>query len=94
MDPSGFWPGGSDEGSFYAYAYPAPDGFAEWPVQPSSAYFDDQLGEYILPYASVRTAPDPDELLLEFLQSTYDAAATLGKWVRPSLEVAPRTGAV
>jgi hypothetical protein len=83
----GFWPGGSDEGSFYAYAYPAPDGFAEWPVQPSAAYFDGQLGEYILPYASVRAAADPDELLLEFFQSTYDAAATLGKWDRPSLEV-------
>jgi Family of unknown function (DUF5996) len=83
----GFWPGGSDEGSFYAYAYPAPDGFAEWPVQPSVAYFDGQRGEYILPYASVRAAADPDELLLQFFQSTYDAAATLGKWDRPSLEV-------
>jgi hypothetical protein len=50
----GFWPGGSEEGSFYAYAYPAPDGFPQWPVQPSAARFDDQLGELILPYASVR----------------------------------------
>jgi hypothetical protein len=83
----GFWPGGSDEGSFYAYAYPAPNGFAEWPVQPHGAFFDPQLGEFILPYAAVRAADDPDTSLLEFFQSTYDAAATLAKWDRESLEV-------
>ena len=59
-----------------------------------SAYFDHELGDYILPYASVRAAPDPDEVLLEFFQSIYDAAANLGKWDRPSLEVAPRAAAV
>jgi hypothetical protein len=84
----GFWPGGSDEGSFYAYAYPAPDGFSDWTVQPSAAYFDRQLGEFILPYSAVRASPDPDGSLLAFFQSTYDAAATLGKWDRASLEVA------
>ena len=83
----GFWPGGFGEGSFYAYAYPAPDGFADWPVQPSAAYFDEQLGEFILPYASVRAAADPDTTLLAFFQSTYDAAATLANWDRRSLEV-------
>jgi hypothetical protein len=83
----GFWPGGSDEGSFYAYAYPAPDGFADWPVQPSSAYFDEQLGEFILPYREVRTANDPDTTLLSFFQSTYEAAAELAEWDRDQLEV-------
>jgi hypothetical protein len=83
----GFWPGGSDEGSFYAYAYPQPDGFAEWPVPPP-AYFDTALGEFLLPYTAVRTAADPDALLLSFLQSTYEAAADLAAWDRPSLELA------
>jgi Family of unknown function (DUF5996) len=84
----GFWPGGSEEGSFYAYAYPAPDGFAAWPVRPAAAYFSDQLGEFILPYQAVRTAVDPDNSLLEFFQTTYEAAATLAGWDRPALEVA------
>jgi hypothetical protein len=83
----GFWPGGSDEGSFYAYAYPQPDGFADWPVTPP-AYFDTALGEFLLPYTAVRTAADPDTLLLSFLQSTYEAAADLAAWDRPSLELA------
>jgi hypothetical protein len=85
----GFWPGGSDEGSFYAYAYPQPDGFADWDVQPSAAYFDEALGDFILPYAAVRTAPDPDAMVLSFLQSTYDAAAELGRWDRAALETVP-----
>ena len=82
----GFWPGGSEEGSFYAYAYPAPDGFSEWPVEPSSAFYDRQLDEYILPYAAVRTAPDPDAALLDFFQTTYEAAAILAGWDRVALE--------
>ena len=82
----GFWPGGSEEGSFYAYAYPQPDGFAEWPVEPP-AYYDGDLGEFLLPYAAVRTAADPDGMLLSFFQSTYEAAAELANWDRPSLEV-------
>lgn len=84
----GFWPGGSAEGSFYSYAYPEPDGFAARKVQPSAAYFDEALGDFILPYAAVRTAADADALLLTFFQSTYDAAADLGRWDRASLEVA------
>lgn len=83
----GFWPGGTDEGSFYAYAYPAPDGFAQWPVEPASAYFDPQLGEWILPYRAVRRTDDPDTALLTFFQSTYEAAATLAGWDRTALEV-------
>ena len=87
LSSCGFWPGGSAEGSFYAYAYPQPDGFAEWPVQPAAARWDGDLGEFILPYADVRAAADPDALVLEFLQSTYDAAADLGGWDRAALEV-------
>jgi Family of unknown function (DUF5996) len=83
----GFWPGGSAEGSFYSYAYPEPDGFAAWPVTPAAAFFDDALGEFILPYSAVRTASDPDAMLAEFLESTYEAAATLGAWDRAALEV-------
>lgn len=85
----GFWPGGSDEGSFYAYAYPAPAGFAQWPVEPSAAYFDPQLAEFILPYAEVRKADDPDATLLAFFQTSYEAAAELGGWDRPALEISP-----
>jgi hypothetical protein len=83
----GFWPGGSEEGSFYSYAYPAPDGFAEWPVSPSVASYDASLGEFILPYAAVRTSSDPDGDLLAFFQSTYEAAAELAAWDRAALEV-------
>jgi len=85
----GFWPGGSEEGSFYAYAYPQPEGFADWPVRPDVAYYDRDLGEFILPYAAVRAAADPDDLLMTFFQSTYEAAAELAVWDRVNLEVAP-----
>src|SRR5207245_2747434 len=84
----GFWPGGSAEGSFYAYAYPQPEGFAEWPVQPAAAFYDQSMGEFILPYAAVRTAEDPDRTLLAFFQSSYEAAAELAHWDRAALEVA------
>ena len=82
----GFWPGGSEEGSFYAYAYPQPTGFADWPVEPQGAYFDRGLGEFILPYAAVRQAEDPDGALMAFFQSTYEAGAELAKWDRAALE--------
>jgi Family of unknown function (DUF5996) len=85
----GFWPGGSGEGSFYAYAYPQPDGFGDWAVAPTAAYYDAALGEFLLPYAAVRTAPDPDAALQSFFQTTYEAAAELASWDRKSLEVAP-----
>jgi hypothetical protein len=82
----GFWPGGSAEGSFYSYAYPEPDGFAEWPVTPEAVYYDTGLREFILPYEAVRTAADPDAVLLSFLQSTYEAEAELAAWDRAALE--------
>jgi hypothetical protein len=84
----GYWPAGSDEGMFYAYAYPEPDGFAKWPVEPAGAYYDADLGEFLLPYTEVRTARDPDKALLSFLQTTYDAAAELAHWDRGALEAA------
>ena len=86
----GFWPNGADEGAFYSYAYPTPDGFADAAVEPAAAYFDNALGEFILPYRDVRTAADPDATLLAFLQSTYEAAADLARWPRAELETPPR----
>jgi hypothetical protein len=83
----GFWPGpGLGEPAFYAYAYPEPTGFKEIPVQPQEAYYNKDWGEFILPYEAVRTAASPDDMLLAFLQSTYEGAANLGKWDRASLE--------
>ena len=87
VSSAGFWPGtGVGEASFYAYAYPAPVGFAAYPVQPEAAYFHPVLGEFILPYEAVRTADDPDKTLLSFLQTTYEAAAVLAHWDRRALE--------
>jgi hypothetical protein len=85
----GFWPGGSAEGSFYSYAYPQPDGFSARPVTPDAAYYDQELGEFVLPYEAVRTGEDPDAMLLSFFQSTYEAAADLARWDRAALEVTP-----
>ncbi len=90
VSSAGFWPGGGtgerEEAAFYAYAYPMPPGFSDYPVRPEAAFFHARLGEFILPYETVRTADDPDETLLAFLQSTYDAAASLAKWDRAALE--------
>jgi hypothetical protein len=82
----GFWPG-AGEGSFYAYAYPQPDGFADAAVSPAAASYDRTLGEFILPYTAVRTASDPERDLLTFFESTYAAAADLAKWDRGALEI-------
>ena len=83
----GFWPGsGFGAPAFYAYAYPEPEGFKAYPVEPKEAYYNPDLGEFILPYDAVRTAGSPDNALLSFFQSTYEAAANLSKWDRPSLE--------
>jgi hypothetical protein len=84
----GFWPGGGAIAypAFYAYAYPEPIGFAAAPVSPAGAFYSTDLKEFILPYDVVRTAPSPDEALLAFAQSTYEAAANLGKWDRAALE--------
>ncbi len=88
VSSAGFWPGaGFGEAAFYAYAYPEPDGFREYTVEPEAAYFHDELGEFILSYEAVRTATDPDRALLGFLQSTYEAAADLADWDRNGLEL-------
>ena len=87
LSSAGFWAGaGLGEAAFYAYAYPAPDGFARHEVQPAAAYYHDGLGEFVLPYEAVRTADAPDEALLAFLQSTYEAAAETGNWDRAALD--------
>jgi hypothetical protein len=87
VSSAGFWPGspGAEEAAFYSYAYPTPPGFAAADVAPP-ARFDAKLGEFLLPYEAVRNADDPDKMLLDFLQSTYAAAADLGKWDRAALE--------
>ncbi len=84
----GFWPGGGPlpYPVFYSYAYPAPEGFKDAPVKPSRAFYSADLGEFILPYDEVRKAGQPGEMLLDFLQSTYEAAANLAKWDRRALE--------
>lgn len=87
VSSAGFWPGaGLGEAAFYAYAYPGPEGFGEYAVKPEAAYYHQELGEFILPYEAVRSASDPDAALLDFLQSTYEAAAELQNWDREGLE--------
>ncbi len=88
VSSAGFWPGGGgfDDAAFYSYAYPAPDGFASAKVEPSGAFFSEALGEFVLPYDEVRRASSPDDALLAFLQSTYEAAADPGAWDRAALE--------
>jgi hypothetical protein len=86
VSSAGYWPGPTGEGVFYSYAYPAPDGFTETDLGVPDASYDDDLGEFVLPYTAVRTAGDPDQRLLEFLQATYDAAADLAGWDRAALE--------
>jgi Family of unknown function (DUF5996) len=71
---------------FYSYAYPEPPGFRDFPVRPTDAFYSTELGEFVLPYETVRGADDPAQPLLEFLQSTYEAAATCASWDRPTLE--------
>ncbi|WP_020579157.1 DUF5996 family protein [Actinopolymorpha alba] len=89
LSSCGFWPDGSAEGTFYSYAYPEPNGFAEYPVGPDGAFYSEQYKEFMLPYETVRTSDDPDRRLLEFLQTTYTAAAEPGHWDRGVLETDP-----
>lgn len=88
VSSAGFWPGGGllDEPAFYSYAYPPPPGFSDAKIAPSAAYWHQGLGEFILPYEAVRQDEAPDSRILEFLESTYRAAADLGHWDRASLE--------
>jgi len=85
---AGFWPGGGDVkgAAFYCYAAPEPTGFGEQQVRPASAFYDKQLKEFLLMYDEVRLSPSPEDTLLEFLQSTYEAGANQGKWNRGELE--------
>jgi hypothetical protein len=87
---AGFWPGSGaiDYPAFYSYAYPEPAGYRTTPMRPDAAFFSEALGEFILPYDAVRTAAAPDQTLLDFLQSTYEAAANAAKWDRGALECA------
>jgi hypothetical protein len=85
----GWWPTCEPPGpAFYAYAYPEPEGFRSSPVRPAAASWDGRLREFILPYDAVRESADPDAAVLEFLQSTYEASADLGRWDRSTLEPA------
>lgn len=90
---AGWWAGTVSgpvaEPAFYAYSYPEPPGYNVATVRPREAYYHPDMREWILPYEQVRTASDPDRVVLEFLQSTYETAANLAKWDRASLERAP-----
>jgi hypothetical protein len=84
----GFWPGNGGYGraAFYVYAYPEPAGYGETRLRTAEAFYDKNVGQFILPYDAVRQARDPDTLLLSFFQETYEAAADLAKWDRKALE--------
>jgi hypothetical protein len=88
---AGFWPGGGPvtEPVFYSYAYPEPEGFKSYPIEPAAARYNEELREFVLPYDAVRASPSPDEAVLAFVQTTYAAAADLGHWDRPLLDRPP-----
>ena len=89
VSSAGWWPQSEPPGpAFYSYAYPEPDGYARSSVHPEGAFFDTHWGEYLLPYDAAREAHDPDAAVLDFLQSTYEAAADLGRWDRSGVEAA------
>jgi Family of unknown function (DUF5996) len=90
VSSAGFWPGGGniDGAAYYAYAAPEPDGFGRAPVRPAQAYYHPQMKEFLLMYDDVRTSASPRAALLDFLQSTYEAAANLAQWDRKELEKA------
>lgn len=91
----GFWPGGGEikDAAFYCYAAPEPAGFAQQIVRPRAAFYHPNLKEFLLMYDEVRATPSPSQTLLEFLESTYEAGANLGKWDRQGLERAPEPAA-
>lgn len=84
----GFWPGGGDIDNpvYYSYAYPEPHGFKDSAILPKEAYYEKKMGEFVLPYETVRNSENPDRILMDFLESTYSAAATTAKWDRKALE--------
>ncbi len=85
---AGFWGGNTafPQPVFYAYCYPTPDAFSKQTVDPAQAFYSHEMGEFLLPYDAVRTATDPEDMLMQFLQSTYEAAARTANWDRDSLE--------
>ncbi len=89
---AGWWPGGGPvaDAAFYAYAAPEPPGFSQQTARPQKAFYSKDLGEFLLMYEDVRTAGSPTSVLLDFLESTYEAGATLGKWDRQALEYPPQ----
>jgi hypothetical protein len=91
---AGFWPGNGGFGApaFYCYAVPGPVGLEKALIRPTEAYYNPELGEFILRYDDIRRADSPDDVLLEFLQSSYEAAAILAGWDRAALERAPSPG--
>jgi len=88
VSSAGFWPGNGGLGypAFYSYAYPEPNGYSASPVLPESAFYHTEMKEFLLPYDSVRESHDPEATLLDFLETTYRAAADAGKWDRAALE--------
>ncbi|MGE2730429.1 DUF5996 family protein [Mycolicibacterium vaccae] len=87
LSSCGFWPGGGDEGAFYSYAYPEPEGFADFAGRPEGVFYHPELRQYLLPYEIARAATDPDQCVLDFLEFAYGAAADLAGWDREALEV-------
>jgi hypothetical protein len=92
----GFWPGGTtaagvnfDEATFYSYINPAPEGYAQTRVQPEAAYFESSLGEFVLRYEDARRSSSPEDTVLAFFQSAYEAGASLAQWDRDTLERTP-----
>jgi hypothetical protein len=90
VSSAGFWPGGGgfEDAAFYSYAYPEPPGFRDAPLKPAAAFYHETLHEFVLPYEVVRKSPAPVQMLMDFLQTTYEAAAVQGKWDRDALECA------
>ena len=86
VSSAGFWPGNPGDAAFYSYAYPEPAGFREKKIVPASAYFDTTFGEFLLPYEEMRKTTDPGTTLMDFLTSTYAAAADAANWDRGALE--------
>lgn len=85
VSSAGYWPGGQGQGLFYSYSYPEPDGYRDYPVRPADAFYSPELGEFVLPYEAA-ARENPGQILLEFLQSTYEAAANCASWDRAALE--------
>jgi hypothetical protein len=86
VSSAGYWPGGQGQGLFYSYSYPEPDGYRDYPVRPADAFYSPELGEFVLPYEAAAARENPGQILLEFLQSTYEAAANCASWDRAALE--------